>query len=108
TAQSASNRPNTGMADPEALINAFDRYVSGLNGAGRIQNIPLSSLRGLAAESFNAGGTVTIDLTNGLVVSRVRGLPADGVFDLWLVDNRSGVDQTTFAESQDVWRHVGR
>ena len=26
--------PNTGMADPDALINAFDRYVSGLTASG--------------------------------------------------------------------------
>ena len=59
--QSATDRPNTGMADPDALINAFDRYVSGLAAAGgtRFLDIPLTSLRGLTSESFNAGGTVT-------------------------------------------------
>lgn len=107
--QSATPRPNTGMADPDALITAYDRYVSGLAAAGgtRFLNIPLTSLRGLASESFNAGGTVTIDLSDGSVVSQVRGLPAADAFDLWLIDNRSGVGQTTFAESQDVLLKVG-
>jgi hypothetical protein len=48
--------------------------------------MPLTSLRGLTSESFNAGGTVKIDLTNGSVVSEIRGLPSGDSFDLWLID----------------------
>ena len=107
--QPAPGRPNTGMADPEALINAFDRYVSGLSsaGGGRFLVVPLTSLRGLTSESFNAGGSVRIDLSDGSVVSQVRGLPSVDSFDLWLIDNRSGAGQTTFAESHDVLLKVG-
>src|SRR5262245_3772781 len=109
TQQSATDRPNTGMADPDALINAFDRYVTGLtaSGGGRFLSIPVGSLRGLTSESFNAGGTVRIDLSDGSVVSQIRGLPSVDSFDLWLIDNRSGIGQTTFAESQDVLLKVG-
>jgi hypothetical protein len=97
------------MADSDALIKAFDRYVSGLSSAdgGRFLVISLASLRGLTSESFNAGGMVRIDLTNGSVVSEIRGLPSSDAFDLWLIDNRPGAGQTTFAESQDVLLKVG-
>jgi len=109
TKQSASDAPNTGMADPDALIHAFDRYLSGLptSGGGQFLVMPLTSLRGLTSESLNAGGSVTIDLTIGAVVSQVRGLPSSDTFDLWLIDNRSGVGQTTFAESDDLFVKVG-
>lgn len=110
SAQGVTNRPNTGMADPDALVSAFDRYLAGIsaNGSGNMLNIPLSSLRGLSSESFNAGGEARIDLGIGLLESQIRGLPVDEVFDLWLIDNRSGAGQTTFAESHDVLRPVGR
>jgi len=100
---------NTGMADPEALVTAFDRYVSGLSatGGGSLLEISLTSLRGLTGGSFNAGGSVTIDLTNNLVSSNVKGLPATGTFELWLVDNQTGAGQTTFIEPQDVVVRVG-
>jgi mono/diheme cytochrome c family protein len=108
TRQSPTDRPNTGMADPDALINAFDRYISGLPpGGGQFLVMPLTSLRGLTSESLNASGSVTIDLTIGAVVSQIRGLPSVDTFDLWLIDNRSGVGQTTFAESEDLLMKVG-
>src|SRR5688572_7498959 len=93
--QSATGRPNTGMAAPDALISAFDRYVFGLStsGGGRFLVIPVGSLRGLVSESFNAGGTVRIDLSDGSVVSQIRGLPSVDAFDLWLIDNRDGAGQ---------------
>src|SRR5688572_18836927 len=86
--QSETGRPNTGMADPDALINAFDRYISGLSaaGGGRFLIVPLTSLRGLTSESLNAGGTVRIDLSDGSVVSQIRGLPSVDAFDLWFID----------------------
>src|SRR6516164_8163475 len=86
--KSVGNPPNTGMADPAALINAFDKYVAGVPaGSGTHLVISLVALRGLTSESMNAGGSVTIDLSAGSVVSQVRGLPADGAFDLWLIQN---------------------
>ena len=104
-----SNLPNTGMADPVALVNAFDRYVAGLAATGgkQILVMPLVSLRGLTSESLNAGGSVRIDFSDGTVVSQVRGLPQDGAFDLWLVENRPASGSTTFAEPQDQLLRVG-
>jgi cytochrome c peroxidase len=106
-AQSVSNPPNTGMADPVALMNAFDRFMAGLPAGNHPLVMPLVALRGLTSESMNAGGNVTIDLAAGSVVSQVRGLPTDGVFDLWLIQNRPAPGHTTFAEPQDSFLKVG-
>src|SRR5215831_7857347 len=73
-----SNPPNTGMADPVALINAFDKFLKGVpTGGSHVLTMPLVALRGITSESMNASGQVTIDLSTGLVMSQVRGLPAD-------------------------------
>lgn len=107
-AELAVNQPNTGMADPAALVSGFDRYVASLAvGGENTLVISLTALRGLTSESFNAGGRVTINVTDGSVVSQVRGMPQDGSFDLWLMDNRPAPGHTTMAESQDVLVKVG-
>jgi cytochrome c peroxidase len=106
-AQSVSNPPNTGMADPVALINAFDRFLAGLPAGNHPLVLPLVALRGLPSESMNASGNVTIDLDAGSVVSQVRGLPAEGIFELWLLQNRPAPGHTTFAETQDDALKVG-
>src|SRR5215475_5446920 len=68
----ARAQSNTGMADPAALINAFDRFVEGGGGRGSVV-LSLSNLRGLSSESQNAGGRVTVDLATGQVDSTVKG-----------------------------------
>jgi cytochrome c peroxidase len=106
--ESVGNPPNTGMADPAALMNAFDKYVAGLPaGAGTHLVMSLVALRGLTSESMNASGNVTIDLYAGSVFSPVSGLPADGAFDLWLIQNRPGPGHTTMAEPHDISIRVG-
>ena len=47
---------NTGMADPAALMSAFDRSVGG-GDAGNGLVLSLSNLRGVSSEALNAGGT---------------------------------------------------
>jgi cytochrome c peroxidase len=102
-AQAATSSYNTGMADPAALMNAFDKYVAKLPpNAAQTLVMPLVALRGITSESMNASGKVTIDLAAGSVVSNVRGLPPDGSFDLWLIQNRPAPGHTTMAELQDL------
>ena len=106
--ESVGNPPNTGMADPAALMNAFDKYVAGLPaGSGTHLVMSLVALRGLTSESMNASGNVTIDLGTGSIVSQVHGLPADGAFDLWLIQNRPGPNHTTMAEPHDILIRIG-
>jgi cytochrome c peroxidase len=106
--QGATNPPNTGMADPVAFMTAFDRFVSALPaGAERVLVIPLTGLRGLVSESFNAGGSLTIDFADGSVRSRLTGLPSDADFDLWLVDNIPSTSHSTLADPGDVLIRVG-
>ena len=103
----AGNPPNTGMADPVALTNAFDRFLKGVPAGSHVLTMPLVALRGITSESMNASGQVTIDLSTGLVKSTVHGLPADGGFDLWLIENRPAAGHTTLAEQQDRLLKVG-
>jgi mono/diheme cytochrome c family protein len=100
----STNPPNTGMADPVALMNAFDRFAAG---AGRVLVIPLTGLRGVASESFNAGGSLSIDFADGSITSQVRGLQADGAFDLWLIDNKPATAHSTLADARDLLLKVG-
>ena len=103
-----SNPPNTGMADPVALINAFDNFLKGVPaGQNHVLTMPLVALRGITSESMNAKGQVIIDLSTGSVTSKVRGLPADGAFDLWVIENRPVPGHTTLAEPQDQLLRVG-
>ena len=90
--------PNTGMADPVALVSAFDRFAAG-GAPANVVILSLSNLRGVSSEAVNAGGRVQVNLATGLVTSVARLLPADGTFDLWLVDNQSGAAHTTLADA---------
>jgi cytochrome c peroxidase len=98
--------PNTGMADPVALVNAYDRFAAG-GGPPDGVTLSLSNLRGLSSEAVNAGGQVTVNLATGTVSSLVQLLPADGTFDLWLIDNQPGVGHNTFAQPGDYLMKVG-
>lgn len=104
-----ASQPNTGMADAAAFINLFDRFLARLPslGGGRFVNLSLVGMRGLTSESFNAGGQVRVDLTNGAVVSQVAGLAGDGRFELWLADNRPSPGHSTLADRGDLLIRVG-
>jgi len=102
----ADGPPNTGMADPVALMSAYDRFATS-DTTPNIVRLSLSNLRGLSSEAMNAGGTVSVDLTTGTVNSIVQLLPAGGTFDLWLIDNRPGHGHTTFAEQGDSLLKIG-
>jgi hypothetical protein len=98
--------PNTGMADPVALVSAFDRFAA----AGTPPNIvilSLSNLRGMSSEAVNAGGRVGVDLATGAVGSNVRLLPPGDTFDLWLIDNQPGPGHSTLADHGDGLLKVG-
>ena len=98
--------PNTGMADPSALLSAFDHFAAG-GAPANVVVLSLSNLRGVSSEALNAGGRVTVDLAAGTVGSAVQLLPPDGTFDLWLIDNQPGSGHTTLAEDGDGLMKVG-
>jgi cytochrome c peroxidase len=100
---SLSDTTNTGMADSFALERAFDREGD----AGNPLTLSLANLRGVSNQAVNAGGSVTVDLATGRVTSFVRGLPEDGAFELWFIDNRPGPDHTSLAEEVDQLLNVG-
>ena len=97
---------NSGMADPVALVNSFDRSSAAAPPANFLQ-LSLSNLRGVSSEAVNAGGRVAIDLATGTVGSLLQLLPPAETFDLWLVDNQPHPNQTTLAEPGDKLLKVG-
>ena len=98
--------PNTGMADPSAMVSAFDHFAAG-GAPANVVILSLSNLRGVSSEAVNAGGRVTVDLATGAVGSSVELLPPDGTFDLWLIDNQPDSGHTTLAEDGDALMKVG-
>ncbi len=106
TRASVGDTPNTGMADPFALINAYDRSLAGPLSPGVVV-LSLSNLRGLSGEAVNAGGRIVVNIETGTVDSIVELLPPDGSFDLWLIDNQPGPASTTLAQSGDKLKKVG-
>jgi hypothetical protein len=48
------------MADPVALVNAFDRFAAG-GAPANIVILSLSNLRGVSSEAVNAGGRVQVN-----------------------------------------------
>jgi hypothetical protein len=97
----AMAQPNTGMADPDAVIRGFDKFMAG-GGGGDFLVLSLSNLRGLSSEFRNAGGRVRINPATGVVTSNVTGL-ASGQYDRWLIDNRPSRGYSTFADPGDLF-----
>jgi mono/diheme cytochrome c family protein len=97
---------NTGMAAPQALVAAYDRFVALATPANTVV-LSLSNLRGVSSDAVNAGGRVTVDLSAGTVTSSVQLLPSEGTFDLWLIDNRPANGATTLADEGDTLINVG-
>jgi hypothetical protein len=97
---------NTGMADPLALVTAYDR-VAGDASPVNVVSLSLANLRGVSSEAINAGGRVVVDLAAGSVESSVQLLPPGDTFDLWLIDNQPGPGHTTLAQHGDDLLKVG-
>ena len=106
TRAASGDAVNTGMADPIALVNAYDRFVANAP-SPNVVALSLSNLRGVSSEAVNAGGQVAVDIAAGTVDSFVQLLPLEGSFDLWLIDNRPGPDGSTLAQHRDNLKKVG-
>jgi cytochrome c peroxidase len=100
-----TNKSNTGMADPVALVSAFDRFAA--TTPANVAILSLANLRGVSSEALNAGGRVGVDLATGTVTSTLQLTPLDDSFDLWLADNNPGPGHTTLAELGDNLMKVG-
>ena len=97
--------PNTGMADPVALVSAFDRFAAGA--PRNVVILSLSNLRGVSSEAVNAGGRVVVDLRQAPWGPTSNYFRWATTFDLWLIDNQPGPGHTTLAEHRDTLLKVG-
>ena len=97
-AQPVAMRVNTGMADPVALVNAYDRFAASARAGECRRRCRCRTFAASAAKRSTPADGCTVDLTTGAVDSFVDLLPPDASFDLWLIDNRPGPGHTTLAE----------
>ncbi len=78
-----------------------------LNGGDRNVVLALGWSKALSAEFTNAKGQATLDLIGASVSVEVRGLPEQGAWEVWLVDNRPGPGHSVMPEPGDAMVRVG-
>lgn len=100
--------PRVGNA--RALQASYERwktqYVA--TEGDRMLVLPLGYSKGLSARFTNAQGQARLDLADGTITVEVSGLPAQGTFEVWLVDNRPGPGRSVRPEPGDNLVRVGR
>jgi cytochrome c peroxidase len=98
---------STGMADPNNLIRLYNRWKEThvTKDGGREAALPLAWSGALSTERTRASGSAMLDLANGRVSVRLKGLPEGGGWDFWLVHGRP--DHTLIPEAGDDMRFVG-
>ena len=99
----------TGHGDVDALKSIYQRWRSFYQkqGGDEYLAVTLTHSKALSSEPTEAKGGVTINLRDGTVRARVKGLPQGKVYNLWLVDNRPGAGRTVKPEEGDRFVRVG-
>src|ERR1044071_7317457 len=93
----------TGVGDVETLEANYRAWEADYEKTGGDRNIVLSIgwFKGLSTESTNASGLVKLNLIDGVVSVKAKGLSPLQSWDIWLVDNRSGAGRTVLPEPGD-------
>ena len=79
-----------------------------VNGGDRNVTISLGYWKSMSAEYTRASGLAKLDLIGGSASVTVSGLPRGQHWDVWLVDNRPGPNQSVKPERSDAMVRVGR
>ena len=79
-----------------------------VNGGDRNVTIALGYWKSMSAEYTRASGLAKLDLIGGSASVTVSGLPPGQQWDVWLVDNRPGPNQSVKPEPSDAMVRVGR
>jgi len=102
--QSRQDKPAVAyLADSGKLQAAYSRWVAQHEAAGGDRKVVLALRwsKGLSVEFSRASGQATLDLIAGTVAAEIRGLPGDGGWELWLVNNRPGPGRSVMPEPGD-------
>lgn len=99
---------NTGNAEAEGLLAAYNKWKSESisQGANRYLNISVGAINGLSVESSKARGVIKLDLVDRLANIKIKNL-ADGDWDIWLMENRPGPNNSTFPDVNDNIVKIG-
>ena len=99
----------TGVGDVDTLEANYRAWEADYEKTGGDRNIVLSIgwFKGLSTESTEASGLVKLNLIDGVVSVKAKGLSPSQSWDIWLVDNRSGAGRTVLPEPGDDLMHIG-
>ncbi|MEM7516441.1 MAG: hypothetical protein AAF368_05920, partial [Planctomycetota bacterium] len=64
--------------------------------------------KGLSSRHTRAEGRAVFNLVAGTARVALRGLPAEGEFEVWVVDNQPGENRSVWPEPGDRWISLGR
>ncbi|NIR51919.1 hypothetical protein GWO43_25430, partial [candidate division KSB1 bacterium] len=92
------------------LLRAYNNWKVGYEKSGGDRNlvVPLGWSRSLSVDFTTTRGEATFDLIAGVLSVEVYGLPGGHVWDVWLIDNRSGPMQSVRPEPDDAMVRLGR
>ncbi len=101
--------PRAGLGSVRKLRSLYNRWKvqHERNGGDRNIVLALGWSKGLSAKIPKAKGRATLDLIGGSVSVEVHGLSEEGVWDVWLVDNRPGPGHSVRPEHGDEMIHLG-
>lgn len=87
--QPETSVPFTGNGDPQALNSLYDRWKTAYESHGNTEVLQLSLLhsRAQSKEMTTARGTANVNLLSGELNVAIAGLPTQGNYDVWLLDN---------------------
>ena len=106
-----SEKPSTSpsIGNVATLTGAYKNWKARNSQYGTDGHLVLSLhyVNGLSEEFTQARGKATIDLSSGFLSVDVTGLPDDQTHDVWLIDNRRGLETNTTINSTDGLIRVG-
>jgi cytochrome c peroxidase len=99
----------TGIGDVDVLKVNYQAWEAEYEKSGGDKNIvlPIGWFKGLSTESTDASGLVKLNLIDGVISVKARGLSPSQSWDVWLVDNRSGGGRTVLPEPGDDLMQIG-
>jgi len=98
------------LGNVQNLLTAYKDWKAEYEREGGDRNFMLSLgwSKGLSAEFTTAKGQATFDLVDGSLSIEVQGLPEEGTWEVWLVDNRLGPGHSVRPEPGDALVRIGR
>lgn len=98
---------NTGSAESRGLLAAYDKWKSERINEGVDQLIiSVGAINGLSAESSKARGIIKLDLVDRVAKVKIKDI-AEGNWDIWLIENKQGPNNSTFPDANDTMVKIG-